>query len=284
MSQPSFKFSIVAVCGIIFSGAVMGGTWLQRLEPSSFFQVNASTIQPDNPEVQANPSSGKRHQLTYEEWVALLAREAKVAAAKQPDRLTILAGDSLSLWFPAEMLPSGFTWLNQGISGETSAGLLQRLRLFDSTQPDTILVMIGINDLIRGVRRETLLANHLEIVRHLKAAHPKARIVVQSILPHGSSQTVEQLTPPGRALPPWAERLAIVPNASIRELNRQLATMAEAEKVAFLDIHPYFADERGDLQMQLTTDGLHLNPLGYAVWRSQLEPLGNLPRTVSTSR
>jgi len=273
---------MVAVCGIMLSGAVMGGTWMQRLDPFSFFQVNASTLQPDNVEVSASPSNGKRYQLTYEEWVALLAREAKVAAAKQPDRLTILAGDSLSLWFPAEMLPSGFTWLNQGISGETSAGLLQRLKLFDATQPETILVMIGINDLIRGVRRETLLANHLEIVRHLKTAHPKARIVVQSILPHGSSQTVEQLTPPGRALPPWAERLAAVSNASIRELNRQLATMAEAEKVAFLDLHPYFTDERGDLQMQLTTDGLHLNPLGYAVWRSQLEQLRNLPRVATT--
>ncbi|MEO0132924.1 MAG: GDSL family lipase, partial [candidate division WOR-3 bacterium] len=59
---------------------------------------------------------------TYEQWVSQLGREAKAVAKNPPERLFILAGDSITMWFPPELLPPGKTWLNQGISGETSQG------------------------------------------------------------------------------------------------------------------------------------------------------------------
>lgn len=198
----------------------------------------------------------------------LLGREAKVAAEDRPERLTVLAGDSLSLWFPAELLPTGVTWLNQGISGETSYGLLRRLKLFDATDPKTILVMIGINDLIKGVWEETLLANHREIVRHLKKTHPRARIIVQSILPHGGQMFQQKLH-----RQPWETRLAEISNQHIRTLNQRLATIAHEEKVMYLDLHPHFTNQIGDLRSELTTDGLHLSPQGYLVWQAQLQAL-----------
>ena len=77
------------------------------------------------------PQLGKRHKLNYQKWVNILKQEAKVAAEKKPRDLSVLAGDSLSLWFPSELLPDNKTWLNQGISGEKTAGLLKRLNLFD---------------------------------------------------------------------------------------------------------------------------------------------------------
>ena len=165
-------------------------------------QVSASTVSASRGEtvptqtVTPEPELGPRHQLTYEQWVALLGREATAIAQQRPKRLYILAGDSLSLWFPTQSLPQGampqeLTWLNQGISGETSYGLLHRVKLLDATRPKVIFVMIGINDLIHGVRKETLLANQREIVRHLKKAHPKAKIVIQSILPHGGDRMIK---------------------------------------------------------------------------------------------
>ena len=216
------------------------------------------------PEPSAKP--GTRVYLNYEQWVDLVGREAKVAAEDRPARLTILAGDSLSLWFPQELLPSGFSWLNQGISGDASDGLLRRLKLFDATQPEMILVMIGINDLSQGLRRETVVANHREILSHLKTVHPQARVVVQSILPHAADRALQSPTPP-----PWAERLISTPNSDIRELNQELAIVAKEESVDFLDLHPFFTDPQGEMQAELTTDGLHLNRRGYAVWRSQLQ-------------
>jgi lysophospholipase L1-like esterase len=207
------------------------------------------------------PQLGERHQLSYTQWVDILKREALVAANKRPQRLTVLAGDSLSLWFPQELLPEERNWLNQGISGETSTGLLKRLNLFNQTKPETIFVMIGINDLIRGVEDSKILDNYRRIVTTLRTSHPKSQIVIQSILPHGG----EGATWEGK------QKLLAIPNNRIRELNQQLQNIATKEGIKYLDLYPLFADSQGNIRSDFSTDGLHLSPQGYLVWRSALQ-------------
>jgi lysophospholipase L1-like esterase len=187
-------------------------------------------------------------------------------AAQKPEHLAILVGDSLTLWFPNELLPPERTWLNQGISGETSGGLLNRLEVLDKTQPEVIFVLIGINDLIRGAKDETILANQQLIIGYLRQVHPHAKIVVQSILPHSGVHVTWE----GR------DRLLSIPNSRIQELNRQLAAIAENERVIYLDLYPLFADAEGNLKTELSTDGLHLSPQGYLVWRNALQVLNQL--------
>ncbi|WP_316432127.1 SGNH/GDSL hydrolase family protein [Leptolyngbya sp. NK1-12] len=204
--------------------------------------------------------SGERHQLTYEQWLDQLRQEANAIVEQQPERLTVLVGDSISLWFPNELLPPERFWLNQGISGETSHGLLKRLDLFEKTKPETIFVMIGINDLLRGTSDQEILDNQRQIIRDLDAAHPQAQIVVQSILPHAKQATWE-----GR------ERLLEVSNQRIQDLNKQLETLARQEGVYFLDLYPLFANPDGDLRPELSTDGLHLSTQGYQTWSIALQ-------------
>lgn len=204
---------------------------------------------------------GPFHQLSYKEWVALLRREAEATALKKPKHLNVIAGDSLSMWFPTTLLPPERHWLNQGISGETSAGLLRRLALFDKAQPEVIYVMIGINDLLRGVTDETILMNQRQMIRYLRRVHPQSQIVFQSILPHaGASANWE-----GR------DRLLKIPNRRIHKLNRQLAQLTAQEGISYLDLYPLFINKQGDLRSDLSTDGLHLNSQGYLVWSSALQ-------------
>jgi len=219
-------------------------------------QVN-SNHQPE----AITPQLGPRHQLSYQQWLDILKQEANVAAQNHPQHLTILLGDSISLWFPTELLPEDRNWLNQGISGETSAGLLKRLELIDRTTPETILVMIGINDLTQGVSDEIILGNEQQIILYLQRMHPKTQIVVQSILPHGG----KQVTWEGR------EKLLAIPNSRIRQLNQQLQRIAAKEGVKYLNLHPLFANQQGELRPELSSDGLHLNPQGYLVWSSALQ-------------
>ncbi|MEB3293412.1 MAG: hypothetical protein VKJ24_09640, partial [Synechococcales bacterium] len=54
----------------------------------------------------------------------------------------------------------------------------------------------------------------------------------------------------------------------------QLATIAQEEQVFFLNLYPLFANEEGFLRSELSTDGLHLNPEGYRVWRTALQVFG----------
>ena len=204
---------------------------------------------------------GRNHKWTYQQWVEQLQREAIAAANNRPERLTILVGDSLSLWFPSKLLPWDRNWLNQGISGETTVGLLRRLYLFDSTRPETIFVMIGINDLLHGVDNRIILANQRKIISQLRTVHPGSQIVVQSILPHsGESANWE-----GR------DRLLQLSNSRIRKVNRSLKALADAEGAFYLNLYPLFTDAQGFLRSELSTDGLHLNDEGYQVWSTAIK-------------
>ncbi|MBD2459415.1 lysophospholipase [Oscillatoria sp. FACHB-1407] len=186
-------------------------------------------------------------QPTYEQWVSLLAQEAGAMARGQgSNRLTILLGDSLYLWYPSEQLAGDRFWLNQGISGDTTAGVLRRLSAFANTRPDTIHVMVGINDLRRGATDAEVINNSRQIMRQLRRNHPNAEIIIHSILP---------------------TRLAAIPSSRIHRINTTIAAIAKQERVDYLDLLGYFADAQGDLRRDLTTDGLHLNPRGYATWQ-----------------
>ncbi|HEY9644665.1 MAG TPA: SGNH/GDSL hydrolase family protein [Coleofasciculaceae cyanobacterium] len=261
---PRWVFISLAGNGLLAIAVVlMLGRSLLLPTTSPASAAMAVSPQPDSPTTDPSAATGLggvRH-LTYQQWVDQLRQEANVAATQKPAHLTILAGDSISLWFPQDLLPADRSWLNQGISGETSTGLLKRLNLFDATKPETIFVMIGINDLIKGNDNQTLLDNQEKIIRDLKTNHPKAQIVVQSILPHGGDPIKWE----GR------DRLLAVPASRIQTLNQELEAIAKQEGVYFLDLYSLFADPQGNLRPDLTTDGLHLNPQGYRIWSVALQ-------------
>ncbi len=218
-------------------------------------------VEPVAPIVEAVPSDTSRVVLTYDEWLDVLKQEAMAVSSKSPERLTVLLGDSLSLWFPPEQLPGDRSWLNQGMSGETTAAMLKRLSFLDEIKPQTILVMAGINDLKSGVSEEDLLTNYRTMIQTLKQKHPDTEVVIQSILPHGGESTTAEAR----------DRLLAVSNEQIAKLNQKLATLAKEEQALFLNLSPLFSGNEGMLRSDLTTDGLHLSSAGYLVWSTALQ-------------
>jgi lysophospholipase L1-like esterase len=197
-------------------------------------------------EVWANAS----RTVTYEEWIALLKREASVMAKGQgKNRLTVVLGDSISQWLPLEQLATDRFYLNQGISGDTTGGVLKRLSAIDGVRPDTIYVMVGVNDLKIGKTDREILGNLQKIMQHLRQVHPQAQVIVNSVLP---------------------TRLASIPSDRTLPLNQKIAQLAEQEGVGFLSLTSAFSDEQGVLRRELTTDGIHLSAQGYAVWGGAL--------------
>lgn len=183
---------------------------------------------------------------TYEQWISLLAQEAQAMARGQGNNaLTVLVGDSISQWFPVEHLSNQRFWLNQGISGDTTAGVLRRLSAFQQARPDTIHVMVGINDVKTGVPDEQILSNLQQIMHQLRQSHPNATIYIHSILP---------------------TRRPDLPSDRILALNQAIESLTIQEEVHYLDLLTYFSDGSGHLRPELTTDGLHLNSQGYSVW------------------
>lgn len=187
---------------------------------------------------------------TYEDWLSLLSREARSMARGQGENaLTVIVGDSLSLWMPTEFLPQNQFWLNQSISGETAAGMVKRLHMFDQTRPNTIHVMAGINDLKNGATDTEVLTSLRTMMRQLRYRHPQAEVIIHSILP---------------------TRLPHLPSDRIRQINQHLAHISQQEGSTFLDLQGYFSDTQGHLRQDLTTDGLHLNYRGYTMWQAAM--------------
>ncbi|NEQ04832.1 MAG: hypothetical protein F6K37_02175 [Moorea sp. SIO4E2] len=62
-----------------------------------------------------------------------------------------------------------------------------------------------------------------------------------------------------------------ISNQRIRNLNQQIAQIAQQEGAAYLNVHKLFTDSKGQMQHNLTTDGIHLTPLGYQVWQEALQ-------------
>jgi lysophospholipase L1-like esterase len=190
-------------------------------------------------------------QPTYQQWQKLLALEARAASSgKGRQRLSLMLGDSLSQWFPVGRLPGQQLWVNQGISGDTTGGILQRLLLASVASPETIYIMAGVNDLKRGASDREILNNLSQIVQQLKQQSPQAQLVLQSILPTRSAQ---------------------IPNERIARLNPWIEAIAQRHGAVYLDLHRYFADSDGAIRPELTTDGIHLSPQGYEVWQTALQ-------------
>jgi lysophospholipase L1-like esterase len=204
--------------------------------------------------------------LSYEDWVATRRQEAKGlaqgAAPQAADGLPlgVLLGDSLTSAFPAARLPQRWRWLNQAISGETTAGVLRRVPDLAGLEPEVIFLAIGINDVLRGIDDRRVLDNHRAIAQRVRRQHPRSRLVVQSLLPHRGELAIWE----GR------DRLNRAPAARLRALNEQLRQLAIAQGAQYLDLYDLFVDEQGRLDERLTTDGLHLSLAGYDVWRGAI--------------
>ncbi|HEY9761640.1 MAG TPA: GDSL-type esterase/lipase family protein [Trichocoleus sp.] len=256
-----------ALLSLVMNGLLFITVLVMLRQMSTLSDTTASVIPQANAfaaegktEATLVPQFGERHSLDYQQWVSLLEQEATAIATRNAPRQTILLGDSLTLWFPSDLLPGRRTWVNQAISGENSEGLRQRLYILDKTNPEVVFIMIGINDLIWGKSEDQMVDNVREMVAYLQETHPDAKIVVQSILPHGS----EQATWEGR------ERLLALPNKKIQTMNGKFKQIAEEAGVYYLDLYPLFANGEGSLRSDLSTDGLHLNWQGYMVWRTAI--------------
>lgn len=234
----------------------------QRLHPTSGDQLFAFRTAALQAGVMYNRASAQRyyrqwqqpsHRASYSQWRRLIALEAAVMARSQGNnRLTILLGDSLSLWLPTDQLPQDRFWLNQSLSGETTDQILARLSYFRDTRPNQIHLMAGINDLKNGASDREVISNIQQIVQHLQRQHPRAEVVVYALLP---------------------TRLSRLPSDRIRHLNHQIAHVADYHGAGFIDLQSRFTDHRGLLRQDLTTDGLHLSEQGYALWQAALTGL-----------
>lgn len=138
---------------------------------------------------------------------------------------------------------------NFGLDGDTTDSLLERLDAVIESDPQTVVLLIGTNDLAERRSIERIVRNIESALVRLHQDLPDARILLQSVLPRGRE---------------YAE--------NVKEINRHIWQFAATQRVHYLDLWPIMADADGELNVEYSDDRLHLTPAGYEAWLSELRP------------
>lgn len=147
---------------------------------------------------------------------------------------------------------------NRGISGDHTAGLLHRTAAMAKGKPDKVFLLIGINDLARGLSTDSVERNILLFASYLRQESPTTRLFVQSLLPVSNAF--------GKFGGHTAKADSIV------RLNRRLREKAASHGYTYLDLHNSFIDAAGRMDGRYTNDGLHLTGEGYLLWKHLVFP------------
>ena len=139
---------------------------------------------------------------------------------------------------------------NAGIAGDTTDGLLYRLHYTLEKKPKTVLLMIGINDLLQGQYVETMQNNYLKIFEALT-----------------SIDTVYLLS----LLPVEAMDQTVLINENVILLNHFIKSECSARGFVYIDLYKLMVDNSLGIQKELTSDGVHLTPKAYAIWEGTLK-------------
>lgn len=136
---------------------------------------------------------------------------------------------------------------NRGIGGETTAGLLKRLHTLPSNGMGRfVFLQTGINDLISGDEPEIVLQRYGQILDALSSRN--FRIVPSLVFP---VRYLDQV------------------NAKVPVLNSGISQLALARKLSLINLNNAIS-EQNRLSAQFSSDGIHLNHLGYNLWASEI--------------
>ncbi|MDK2840668.1 MAG: hypothetical protein PWQ17_173 [Anaerophaga sp.] len=154
-------------------------------------------------------------------------------------------------WFPSVPL------VNRGIGGDNCWGVYARLNPILKGKPAAIFMMIGINDLGRGLSADLIASKYAQIIQKVKSDSPGTRLVLQTVLPINES-TIRYDYMKGKT-------------SAIKALNEHIRELGNRYNLQVIDLYRVFAGDGDQLPEELCIDGLHLNEKGYQVWIKYFE-------------
>lgn len=165
----------------------------------------------------------------------------------------VFLGDSLTESFDLKKYFNHDNLRNRGMSGNMTEHVLYRLEEILNAKPAVLFLMVGINDLYQGVDPEIVMDNIVRILNELRENSPQTTLYCQSILPVNETRLLS------------FENI----NSKVYDLNYKLSEHCKKNNMLFIDIHPDFLNNHGQMDEKYTYDGVHLTDQGYIHW-SQL--------------
>ena len=256
MRTSSLVRGLVAI--VMFGGLAAAPT----LMPTALAQgVVAPAVAPDRFEIPATddglPGMGPVRRYTWFRKLWHDKRQKWATEVAQDQGAVVLLGDSITQGWN-DRLPAAFPGMkvaNRGISGDTTRGVLIRLKDDVLTlNPTAVVLLIGTNDLEEGARPDVVESNTRLILAALREHNPRMPIVLCQVFP--SSAKMKR------------------PSPLIKDVNTRLLQLVKNDaQVTPVDTWRLWADADGDAPIAEFPDLLHLNDAGYARWAAALRPV-----------
>lgn len=180
-------------------------------------------------------------------WAQLQHYEQSNCEVKQAD--VIFFGDSITdLWDLSSYFPNQ-SYINRGISGQTTPQMLVRFRPdVINLRPKVVILLGGTNDIAGNTGEMTIeqIQDNFMSMAELAKVH-QIRLILASILPVSEERSITR------------------PSSKIQELNQWIIEYCEANDLVYLDYYSHLVDDRGFLPSHLSEDGLHPNATGYEI-------------------
>lgn len=147
---------------------------------------------------------------------------------------------------------------NRGISGDITAGVIHRLDEIVKRKPKKVFLLIGTNDLAKGIAVDSVLKNIFLISDYVHQQSVSTQLYVQSILPVNNA---------------FGKFVTHTKNGElIKQLNTKLEVNAATHHYQFIDLNNAFSNKDGKLKEAFTNDGLHLKGEAYLFWKHLIYP------------
>ncbi len=145
--------------------------------------------------------------------------------------------------------------INKGAVSNNTSKILSSIHNVLSLHPDKIFILEGINEIHTDI--QVIISRYEKIIQRINNDSPNTMVFVQSLLPVVNRKDLS--------------------NEKIMELNKGLeALCGRSKNCIYVDLHSHFLSE-GALNRELTSDGVHLKPVGYRLWQSLIEHYVNEP-------
>lgn len=159
----------------------------------------------------------------------------------------VMVGDSITENARWDDIFPGYKIVNRGIAGDDTTGILERIDDIIATGAKKAFIMVGTNDIDRGMSADGIVNNISEIAKKLKSAGMD--IVVESTL--FSGETLRQK------------------NIVINEINNKLTELCKEKNYHYVDINKSLA-VNNVLNPEYSLDDTHINFKGYKAWRNEI--------------
>lgn len=167
------------------------------------------------------------------------------------DADVVFFGDSITCLGDFQKYFPNIKICNLGHGGDSLSGMINRISMIQSVNPEKVFLLGGINGLT-DLNLDNCVSKYAQLLDLLEESLPDTKIYIQSVLPISSSR-----------------ELSMCHNTTIARFNAEIKKLAEAHEMEYINLYSLY-ELNGEMNSELTLDGVHIKPEAYDLWAEKI--------------